>query len=151
MLLCVLVLFVKKKRKPNEQVTCCDYCNSFIHLKYSKIHHSDNSLCSKCLQTALPLVNTTDTEFADLVTNKIPFINQIPVNLLDDFDSLFVKSSSYYNMNDLNNTGQHTYFAEDISTVLRYIRCADSENGLMFAELAVVFEINAFFMKILLT
>ena len=27
-------------------------------------------------------------------------------------------------------------FAEDISTVLRYIRCADSENGLIFAELA---------------
>ena len=42
-------------------------------------------------------------------------------------------------------------FAEDISMVLRCIRCADSENGLIFAELALVFEINAFFMKILLT
>ena len=42
-------------------------------------------------------------------------------------------------------------FAEDISTVLGYIRCADSENGLIFAELALVFEINAFFIKILLT
>ena len=42
-------------------------------------------------------------------------------------------------------------FAEDISTVLRYIRCADSNNGLLFAELALVFEINAFFTKILLT
>ena len=42
-------------------------------------------------------------------------------------------------------------FAEDISTALRYIKCADSENGLIFAELALVFEINAFFMKILLT
>ena len=42
-------------------------------------------------------------------------------------------------------------FAEDISTVLGYIRCADSENGPIFAELALVFEINAFFIKILLT
>ena len=48
-------------------------------------------------------------------------------------------------------TGQHTNFAEDISTVSRCIRCADSENGLLFAELALVFEMNAFFMKILLT
>ena len=32
-------------------------------------------------------------------------------------------------------------FAQDISTVLRYIRCGDSENGLPFAELALVFEI----------
>ena len=34
-------------------------------------------------------------------------------------------------------------FAEDISisTVLGYIGCADSENGLIFAELALVFEI----------
>ena len=32
-------------------------------------------------------------------------------------------------------------FAQDISTVLVYIRCADSENGLIFAELALVFEI----------
>ena len=32
-------------------------------------------------------------------------------------------------------------FARDISTVLGYIRCADSENGLLFAELALVFEI----------
>ena len=42
-------------------------------------------------------------------------------------------------------------FAEDISTVLRYITCADSENSLIFAEMALVFEIIAFFMKILLT
>ena len=42
-------------------------------------------------------------------------------------------------------------FAEDILTVLGYIRCADSENGHIFAELALVFEINAFFIKILLT
>ena len=32
-------------------------------------------------------------------------------------------------------------FAQDILTVLGYIRCADSENGLIFAELALVFEI----------
>ena len=32
-------------------------------------------------------------------------------------------------------------FAIDISMVLGYIRCADSENGLIFAELALVFEI----------
>ena len=31
------------------------------------------------------------------------------------------------------------------------IRCADSENGHIFAELVLVFEINAYFMKILLT
>ena len=29
--------------------------------------------------------------------------------------------------------------------MLGYIRCADSDNGLIFAELALVFEINAFF------
>ena len=52
----------------------------------------------------------------------------------------------------VDNTGQHTkIFAEDISTILGYIRCADSENSLIFAELALVFEINTFFMKILLT
>ena len=32
-------------------------------------------------------------------------------------------------------------FAEDISTVLGYIRYADSENGLIFGELALLFEI----------
>ena len=32
-------------------------------------------------------------------------------------------------------------FAEDISTVLGYVRSADSENGRIFAELALVFEI----------
>ena len=32
-------------------------------------------------------------------------------------------------------------FAQDISTVLGYIRCADSENGLLFAALALVFEV----------
>ena len=32
-------------------------------------------------------------------------------------------------------------FAQDISTVLGNIRCVDSENGLLFAELALVFEI----------
>ena len=47
------------------------------------------------------------------------------------------------------NTGQHTNFAEGILMVVGYIRCADSENGLIFAELALVFEINAFFMEIL--
>ena len=41
------------------------------------------------------------------------------------------------------NTAQQKIFlfAEDISTRLGYIRCADSENGLVFAELALVFEI----------
>ena len=32
-------------------------------------------------------------------------------------------------------------FAQDISTVLGYISSTDSENGLIFAELALVFEI----------
>ena len=32
-------------------------------------------------------------------------------------------------------------FAKDISRVLGYVRCADSENGHIVAELALVFEI----------
>ena len=35
-----------------------------------------------------------------------------------------------------------------MSTVLEYIRCAESKNGLNFAELALVFEINAFFLAV---
>ena len=42
-------------------------------------------------------------------------------------------------------------FAEDILTDLGYIKCADSENGRIFADLALVFNKNAFFMKISLT
>ena len=68
---------------------------------------------------------------------------------------LYIGTCIYPLLNCLSNAAWITLvntqiFAEDISTVLRYIRCADSENGLILAELALVFEINAFFMKILL-
>ena len=47
------------------------------------------------------------------------------------------------------NTGQHTNFCQKYFNGFRYITGADSENGLIFAELVLVFEIIAFFMKIL--
>ena len=36
---------------------------------------------------------------------------------------------------------KNIFFAIDISTVLGYIKCADSKSGLILAELALIFEI----------
>ena len=78
------------------------------------------------------------------------------LNAFSNFNFFFLEgvlfSSCRCSNHVLTNTLVNTQiFAEDILTVLRYIRCTDFENGLIFAELALVFEINAFFMKILLT
>ena len=47
----------------------------------------------------------------------------------------------------IHNSGQHTFFAKNVSTVLRYFDVAESENGIGFSKLALVFEIFHIFVS----
>ena len=56
-----------------------------------------------------------------------------------------VVNLTYLNLQDINNTGQHTFCSKKVSTVLEYFDVAISDNDTGFSKLGLVFKMVSYF------